>query len=110
MSMHYFSCYGGPGAVSTKSAPGHVTLNLYFASGWICGSHSAVQGIWSMKCHGTIFDAQVGPVRFPKKHDGAHYDELVFLHPAGSVSHVVHFGASGPQNVNALLFMLGWAQ
>jgi hypothetical protein len=35
-----------------------------------------------MKCHGTIFDAQVGPVRFPKKHDGAHYDELVFLHPA----------------------------
>jgi hypothetical protein len=28
MLMHYFSRSGGPGAVSTKSAPGHDTLNL----------------------------------------------------------------------------------
>jgi hypothetical protein len=30
MSTHYFSCFGGPGAVSIKSILGHVTPNLYF--------------------------------------------------------------------------------
>jgi hypothetical protein len=30
MSMHYLSFSGGPDAVSIKSIPGHVTLNLYF--------------------------------------------------------------------------------
>jgi hypothetical protein len=33
----------------------------------------------------------------------------MFLHPEGSVGHVLHFGASGPQNIDALFFMLGWA-
>jgi hypothetical protein len=39
-----------------------------------------------------------------------HYIKLVFLHPVGSTGHVVHFGASGPLNVDALFFMLRWAQ
>jgi hypothetical protein len=30
MSMHYFTCSGGPGEVSIKSAPGHVTSKLCF--------------------------------------------------------------------------------
>jgi hypothetical protein len=30
MSLHYFSCSGGPGADTTKSVPGHVMMNLCF--------------------------------------------------------------------------------
>jgi hypothetical protein len=32
---------------------------------------------------------------------------LCFLHPVGSVGQVVHFRASGVQNVDTLYFMLG---
>jgi hypothetical protein len=37
------------------------------------------------------------------------YAKLMFLHPMGSSGYIVHFGASGAQNVNALFFTLRWA-
>jgi hypothetical protein len=44
---------------------------------------------------------------FDKKYAGTRCAKLMFLHPVGSMGHVVHCGASGPQNVDALFFMLG---
>jgi hypothetical protein len=43
-----------------------------------------------------------------KKHAGTQYAKLVFLHLVGS--NVVHFGAFGAQNIEALFFMLRWVQ
>jgi hypothetical protein len=50
----------------------------------------------------------VGPVRFHEKRVGADYAELVVLHLVGAVGHVVNFGASRAQNVDALFSMSGW--
>jgi hypothetical protein len=47
---------------------------------------------------------------FDKKRVGTHYAKLVFLHPARSVGHIVHYGASGERNIEAQFFMLRWAQ
>jgi hypothetical protein len=36
-----------------------------------------------------------------KKCAGTHYDELVFLHPVGSMGHIVHSGVTEARNIDA---------
>jgi hypothetical protein len=45
--------------------------------------------------------------RFNKNHSGTHYTKFVFLHMVGSVGQVVHCGASGSANIDALFFTFG---
>jgi hypothetical protein len=41
-----------------------------------------------------------------KKRARTHYAEVMFLQQVESVGHIVHFGASGVQNVDVPFFML----
>jgi hypothetical protein len=52
----------------------------------------------------------VSPVWLHKKRIVTHYAELVFLHPVRLAGYVVNSGAFGPQNVDAIFFILGWVR
>jgi hypothetical protein len=95
-SMHYFSCSGGPGAVSTKSVSGPVTLNLCF-SFWIDLRATLCIPVHP-GCETSIhyFSFSCGPGAVSIKSAATRYAELMFLYLMGPVGHVVHYGASKP--------------
>jgi hypothetical protein len=49
-----------------------------------------------------------GPVQIAQKACRDMLRQICFLHPVGSVGHVVHSGACRARNVNAPFFMFGW--
>jgi hypothetical protein len=63
-----------------------------------------------MKRWHTIFHAQVVLVWTPQKCVGTRFVKHVFLRPVVSMDHVVHSGASGVWNMDALFFMHEWAR
>jgi hypothetical protein len=66
-STHYFSCLGGTSMDYKNNTSRHVTPNSCFASGGICGSHSAFRCVRDAKRRCTIFHARLGPVRIQQK-------------------------------------------
>jgi hypothetical protein len=66
-STLYFSCSGGSGTDSTKSASGKLRHTCIFASGGLCGSRSSFRCVRGAKRQCTICHSRVRPVRIPQK-------------------------------------------
>jgi hypothetical protein len=106
VSTHYLSCSGVTDRDSTKMCPHKLRQNCVFSSGGMYRSRSAFWCVQGVKYRCTIFHAQVGRSGFLEKRARRLYAKLVCLQPVGSVSHVLNFGTSGVQNVDALFFVL----
>jgi hypothetical protein len=76
------------------------TQLVFFASCGMCGSCSAFWCIWGTKRR-RIFMLRWARCGLYKKCARTRYAQLVFLQHVGWAGHVVHFGASGVQNVIA---------
>jgi hypothetical protein len=110
-STYYFSCSGGTGSASTKSALGHVTTNLFFLHPVGSVGHVVHFGAYQVRNIDALFFI-LGWDRygFHKNNVETRYAECVFLYLVGPTGHVVCFGASGVRNVDALFLMLRWYQ
>jgi hypothetical protein len=75
------------------------TKLVCFASGRIYESRSSFWGGQAANVDTLFFVLEWDRYRFDKKRTETHNTELVFLHPVGSVGHVVHSVAFGAQNV-----------
>jgi hypothetical protein len=77
---YYFTCSGGPGAVSIKSAPGLVTPNLSFLHPVGSAGHVVHSGVSEPQNVDVLFFMLAWDrYGFHKKQIGRHYLELVFF-------------------------------
>jgi hypothetical protein len=104
-----FCAWVWPVGIPQKNVLGHITLNLCFCILWDLRVMQCIPvcPVCETSMHNFLCWGGTG-TDSTKKHGGTHYAELVFLHPVGSTGHIVHSGASGAWNINALFFVLGW--
>jgi hypothetical protein len=95
ISVHYFSCSGGPNADLTGSVPGHVMLNLCFCIQCDLLVTSCVWVCLGREMSTLFFMLEWAQCGSHKKRVGTRYAKLVFFHLVRFVGHMVCSVASG---------------
>jgi hypothetical protein len=110
ISTHYFHAWVGPCGFQ-KSEPGDVTLKFCFCIRWDLWLTSCIPLFSGHETWMQYFSCFRGPgTVYIKSVSGYVTPTFCFCIWVGSVDHVIHSGASGAWNFDALFFMLGWAR